>query len=65
MTDQVHKAIISVFDEAFKREIAEADLVRAEIKQKGTYWAGDQIWSLRRTVAALRTRIAKMEGNEP
>jgi spore coat protein CotF len=45
------KAIMNVFDQVIKQEIAEADQVRAEIKQKGTYWAGDEIWKLRRDVA--------------
>lgn len=58
MNDHLHKLIIDVFNEAFAREIAEADLVRAEIKAKGTYWAGTEIWELRRQVASLRKQLA-------
>jgi hypothetical protein len=35
--------IIEAFDNVIKREIAEADEVREEIKRRGTYWAGDEI----------------------
>ena len=61
MDDGLHKMIIAVFDEAFQRNIAEADEVRKEIAEKGTYWAGGEIWKLRRQVAALRERLAKKE----
>lgn len=56
--------VTHAFENIFKQEIAEADEVRKEIAERGTYWAGDQIWSLRRTVAALRARLAKLERNE-
>jgi hypothetical protein len=46
--------IIEAFDNVIRREIAEADEVREEIKRRGTYWAGDEIWKLRRQVRALR-----------
>ncbi|WP_168195759.1 hypothetical protein [Bradyrhizobium sp. NAS80.1] len=39
------------------KEIAEADAARAEIKEKGTYWAGDEISTLRRRVASLRKQL--------
>jgi ubiquinone biosynthesis protein UbiJ len=57
----MHKLIVEAFDNVIKREIAEADAVRAEIKARGTYWAGDEIWTLRRQVAALRNRVAELE----
>jgi ubiquinone biosynthesis protein UbiJ len=53
--------IIQALDNVIKREIAEADAVRAEIKTRGTYWAGDEIWKLRRQVAALRARVVELE----
>ncbi|WP_165445787.1 hypothetical protein [Bradyrhizobium uaiense] len=34
---------------------------RKEIAQRGAYWAGDEIWKLRRQVAALHKRIAELE----
>lgn len=55
--DKPRDVIIQAFDNVIKREIAEADAVRAEIKQKGTYWAGDEIWKLRRQVASLRKQL--------
>ena len=54
--------IVQSFDNIIKREIAEADEVREEIKRRGTYWAGDEIWKLRRQVAALRKRLSEHEG---
>jgi len=59
--DALHNLIIQVFNEGFERDRAQADAVRAEIKQKGTYWAGDEIWQLRRQVAILRKRVAECE----
>ncbi|MBB4428398.1 hypothetical protein GGD66_006985 [Bradyrhizobium sp. CIR48] len=53
--------IIEAFDSVIRREIAEADDVRKEIAQRGAYWAGDELWKLRRQVAALRKRIAELE----
>ncbi|MBB4383128.1 hypothetical protein [Bradyrhizobium sp. SBR1B] len=53
--------IIEALDNVIRREIAEADDVRKEIAQRGAYWAGDEIWKLRRQVAALRKRIAELE----
>jgi ubiquinone biosynthesis protein UbiJ len=53
--------IIQALDNVIKREIAEADDVRKEIANRGTYWAGDEIWKLRRQVASLRARLAELE----
>lgn len=64
MADVLHGLIIQAFDAVIKREIVEADEVRAEIKQKGTYWAGDEIWKLRRQVVALRKRVAEHEDGD-
>jgi ubiquinone biosynthesis protein UbiJ len=61
MSDVLGRLIIDAFNNVIKREIAEADEVRAEIKQRGTYWAGDEIWKLRRQVASLRKRLAEYE----
>jgi hypothetical protein len=55
--------IIQAFDSVIKREIAEADEVRKEIVQRGSYWAGDEIWKLRRQLAALRKSLAKYESD--
>ena len=61
----LHGIIMQALDNIIKREIAEADEVRREIKDKGTYWAGDEIWKLRRQVDALRKRLAEIErGND-
>jgi hypothetical protein len=35
---------------------AEEEKVRAEIKQKGTYWAAEEIYRLRRRVAMFEKR---------
>jgi hypothetical protein len=61
--DAAAKAIMNVFDLAVKREIAEADQVRAEIKQRGTYWAGDEIWKLRRDVAYWKKAAQEARAN--
>ncbi|MEY9880618.1 hypothetical protein [Bradyrhizobium sp. USDA 329] len=53
--------IVEAFDSVIRREIAEADDVRKEIAQRGAYWAGGEIWKLRRQAAALRKRIAELE----
>lgn len=58
MTDHLHNLIMGVMNEGFEREAAERTLVRQEIKQRGTYWAGNEIWDLRREVASLRKRLA-------
>ena len=54
--------VIQAFDAVIQREVAEADEVREEIKRRGTYWAGDEIWKLRRQVKTLRKRLAELEG---
>lgn len=64
-SDALHRAIIGVFDAGFKRDAAERDLVRAEIKQRGTYWAGGEIWELRRQAASLRKQLDRATGKDP
>lgn len=59
--DPLLQGIMRAFENVIKREIAEADEVRQEIKTKGTYWAGDEIWKLRRRVAFLQKRLAEIE----
>lgn len=61
MSDRLHDIIIGVFNEGFARDQAEANAVRTEIKQRGTYWAGGEIWQLRKTVASLRKRLVAAE----
>jgi hypothetical protein len=51
--------IIEAFKNVIKREVAEADEVREEIKRRGTYWAGDEIWQLRRQVKSLRKQLGE------
>lgn len=62
--DPADRLIIQAFDNVIKREIAEADEVRKEVANRGTYWAGDEIWKLRRQVAALQRRLAEQEMSE-
>ncbi len=59
MNDLLHKLIIDVLNEGFERDARQRDEVRAEIKQKGTYWAGSEIWELRRQVASLQKSKAR------
>jgi hypothetical protein len=59
--DALHKLIIGAFNEGFERDHREQDAVRAEIKQRGTYWAGTEIWDLRRRVASLRKQLAERD----
>jgi hypothetical protein len=61
VVDHLHHAIMKVFNEGFERDLAEAAKIREEIKRRGTYWAGNEIWDLRRAVASLRKRIAEQE----
>lgn len=61
MSDRLHELIIGAFNEGFERDQRETDAVRQEIKQRGTYWAGGEIWQLRKTVASLRKRLAEAE----
>jgi hypothetical protein len=61
MAHPLDRLIIDAFNAVIDREIAEANEVREEIKRRGTYWAGDEIWKLRRQVASLRKRLAEAE----
>ena len=58
----LQSSIVKAFDAVIKREQAEAALVREEVVSRGTNWAGDEIWTLRRQVAALRKRLAEDKG---
>lgn len=60
MNDRLHNLIIGVFNEGFERDRVERDKIREEIKQRGTYWAGSEIWELRRTVVSLRKRLTEV-----
>ncbi|WP_407155205.1 hypothetical protein [Bradyrhizobium sp. STM 3557] len=53
------KVFMSIIDDRIRRDLAQADKVRDEIRQKGTHWAGAEIWELRRQVASLRKQLAK------
>ena len=59
MSHPLDRLIVDAFKAVIDREIAEANEVRDEIKRRGTYWAGEEIWKLRRQVAALRKRVAE------
>lgn len=52
--ETLHELIIRVLDEGFARDQAEEALIRDEIKQCGTFWAGHEIWQLRRQVKSLQ-----------
>jgi hypothetical protein len=56
--------IIQAFKNVVDREIAEENVVRDEIKQKGTYWAGSEIWKLRRQVQSLREQLQAAKKHE-
>lgn len=43
--------IIRALNQIMQQEFDEQDACRAEIKERGTYWAGREIWELRRSVA--------------
>jgi len=58
------EAFVAAFKNVIDREIAEENEVREEIKRRGTYWAGSEIWKLRRQVAALRRRITELDGSK-
>lgn len=49
--------IIEAFNNVIRREMDEEALVRDEIKQRGTWWAGSEIWKLRRQVQSLRKEL--------
>jgi hypothetical protein len=57
----LHDVIIGVFNEGIERDLKAQEAVRDEIKQHGTWWAGSEIWELRRQVASLRRRISELE----
>ena len=54
--------IITAFNNVIDRELAEQAEVREEIKQRGTYWAAREIWTLRRQVASLRRSLDQARG---
>ena len=57
--------ILEAFNRILDQEFAQQDLIREEIKQRGSYWAAREIWALRRQAAALRKRVANDEGAPP
>jgi hypothetical protein len=57
MSDPLGRLIIDAFTSVIDREHAEQAEVRDEIKRRGTYWAGDEIWKLRRQVKSLRKKL--------
>ena len=59
MSHPLDALIVRAFDNVIKREIAEADELREEIKRRGTYWAGNEIWKLRRQAASLRKALTE------
>lgn len=59
MPDRLHDLIIGVMNEGFERDAVQRELVRGEIKQRGTYWAADEIWKLRRQVVSLRSQLQR------
>jgi hypothetical protein len=49
--------IIRAFDAVIQRELAEEAEVREEIRQRGTWAAARELWTLRRQVKSLRKRL--------
>lgn len=47
--------LIRALNQMMQREFDEQDACREEIKERGTYWAGREIWELRRQVKQLKT----------
>jgi 3-methyladenine DNA glycosylase Tag len=62
MADPLGQSIVRAFDNVIKRELAEEGLVRDEIKLRGTWWAAQEIWKLRRRIAGLERRVREVEG---
>lgn len=62
--DPLGRLIIQAFDRVIQRELEEESAVRDEIKQRGTYWAAREIWTLRRQVAALRRAQQQREADQ-
>jgi hypothetical protein len=60
----LQSGIVQAFDNVIKREDLEKAEVRKEVETKGTNWAGDEIWSLRRQVASLRKKLAEKDAGE-
>jgi hypothetical protein len=63
--DPLGSLIMDAFNRVIDREIAEANEVREEIKRRGTYWAGGEIWKLRRQVASLRRQLTEERAGQP
>lgn len=59
MAETLHDLIVRVLDEGFARDQQEEALIRDEIKRCGTFWAGHEIWQLRRQVKSLQERLTK------
>jgi hypothetical protein len=56
--------IVEALKNVLDCEADERALVRDEIKQRGTYWAGEEIWKLRRQVRSLRKQLSDREANQ-
>ncbi len=56
--------IIRVLNHIIQREFDEQDECREEIKQRGTYWAGREIWELRRQVAYWKKQTMELRAKK-
>jgi hypothetical protein len=52
--------IIRAMNQIMQREFDEQDACREEIKQRGTYWAGLEIWKLRRDVVYWKKQTQEL-----
>lgn len=50
-TDPLAVALIRAVDKSLTRDLAEQRVIRDEIHRRGTAWAAEEIWRLRRTLA--------------
>lgn len=57
--DAIAALFVRAVEQGIERDLAQEALVRDEIKQRGTYWAAGEIYSLRRQVAALKGRVSE------
>jgi hypothetical protein len=61
MAEQPRDPILRAFDAMFACEQHQMDSARAEIRERGTYWAGGELYRLRRQVEYWRKQATDLQ----